>query len=107
MASNRQNNKRKVGSSINPFYNKSHTVTILTVANIGEILSNSYEKMFEVIFRIDGTDLSLRPAMTLCNKIILKTIPDAIYVPIECIRVDADSVQYVYKKNKTQQIVIL
>ena len=52
-------------------------------------------------------DLSLRPAMTTWNKIIFKTIPDAIYVTIECISTDADSVQYVYKKNKTKQIVIL
>ena len=45
--------------------------------------------------------------MTTWNKIILKTIPDAVYIPLECVQAGLDSVQYVYKKNKTRQIVII
>ncbi len=77
------------------------------MANIGEVLPNSDAKMFEVMIRVDGTDLTLRPDMTTWNKIILKTIPDAVYIPLECVQAGTDSVQYVYKKNNTRQIVIV
>jgi len=143
----RMGNKRKSGSSINPFDNviatlpdlsamlskvyvseievtkvvpglnvsitvdafpdKSYSGTVMTVANIGEVLPNSDAKMFEVMIRLDGSDLTLRPDMTSWNKIILKTIPDAVYIPLECVQAGSDSIQYVYKKNKTRQVVIV
>ena len=98
---------QKVSITVDAFPDKSYSGTVLTVANIGEVLPNSDAKMFEVMIRVDGTDLTLRPDMTTWNKIILKTIPDAIYVPLECVQAGADSVQYVYKKNKTRQVVVV
>lgn len=98
---------QKVSITVDAFPNKSYSGTVLTVANIGEVLPNSDAKMFEVMIRIDGTDLTLRPDMTSWNKIILKTIPDAVYIPLECVQAGADSVQYVYKKNKTRQVVVV
>ena len=98
---------QKVSITVDAFPDKSYSGTVLTVANIGEVLPNSDAKMFEVMIRVDGTDLTLRPDMTTWNKIILKTIPDAVYIPLECVQAGADSVQYVYKKNKTRQVVVV
>ena len=98
---------QKVNISIDAFPNKTYNGTVMTVANIGEVLPNSDAKMFEVIIKVDGSDINLRPAMTTWNKIILKSIPDAVYIPLECVQAGVDSVQYVYKKNKTRQIVLL
>jgi HlyD family secretion protein len=97
----------KVSITVDAFPNKSYTGTVITVANIGEVLPNSDAKMFEVMIRVDGTDQTLRPDMTTWNKIILTTIPDAVYIPLECVQAGSDSVLYVYKKNKTRQIVIV
>jgi len=97
----------KVSLTVDAFPDKSYTGTVISVANIGEVLPNSDAKMFEVMVRVDGMDNALRPDMTTWNKIILQTIPDAVYIPIECIQAGVDSVQFVYKKNKTRQIVVV
>jgi len=86
---------------------KSYTGKVITVANIGETLPNSDSKMFEVMVKIDGTDMNLRPAMTSWNRVVLKSVDNAVFIPLEAVRADADSVSYVYKKNHTRQIVIL
>ncbi|MCU0462053.1 MAG: HlyD family efflux transporter periplasmic adaptor subunit, partial [Bacteroidales bacterium] len=98
---------QKVNITVDAFPNKSYTGTVISVANIGEVLPNSDAKMFEVMIKVDGSDVSLRPSMTTWNKIVLKTFPDAIYIPTECVQAGADSIQYVYKKNKTRQIVVV
>jgi multidrug efflux pump subunit AcrA (membrane-fusion protein) len=98
---------QKVNISVDAFPNKNYNGTVISVANIGEVLPNSDAKMFEVIIKVDGSDINLRPAMTTWNKIILKSIPEAVYIPLECVQAGVDSVQYVYKKNKTRQIVVL
>lgn len=97
----------KVNITVDALPGKSYTGSVISIANIGEVLPNSDAKMFEVMIRIDGTDLNLRPSMTAWNKIILKTIPDVVYIPLECVHAESDSLQYVYKKNKTRQVVIL
>jgi multidrug efflux pump subunit AcrA (membrane-fusion protein) len=63
--------------------------------------------MFEVQIRIDGSDQMLRPAMTTWNKIVIKTIDNAVFIPLECVQTGSDSVAFVYKKNNTRQIVVL
>jgi multidrug efflux pump subunit AcrA (membrane-fusion protein) len=98
---------QKVNITVDAFPEKSYTGSVISVGNIGEQLPNSDAKMFEVQIRVDGSDMTLRPAMTTWNKIILKTIDDAVYIPLECVQAGADSVPYVYKKNKTRQIVVL
>ncbi|MDM7920322.1 MAG: HlyD family efflux transporter periplasmic adaptor subunit [Methanosarcina sp.] len=97
----------KVNITVDAIPGKSYTGSVISVANIGEVLPNSDAKMFEVMIRIDGTDMNLRPSMTAWNKIILKSIPDVVYIPLECVHAESDSLQYVYKKNKTRQVVIL
>ncbi len=80
---------------------------VISVANVGEVLPNSDAKMFEVLIRIDNSDKILRPAMTSWNRIITKTFDNAIFIPTECVYTGADSITFVYKKNKTRQIVLL
>jgi hypothetical protein len=41
------------------------------------------------------------------NKIIIKTFDDAVYIPLECVQAGADSIPFIYKRNKTKQIVVL
>lgn len=98
---------QKVAITVDAFPQRAYTGTVITVANIGETLPNSDAKMFEVQIRLDGTDATLRPSMTTWNKIILKTIDDAVYIPLECVMTGTDSIPFVYKKNKTRQIVVL
>jgi HlyD family secretion protein len=97
----------KVNITIDAFPKKAYTGLVLSVANIGEKLPNTEDKVFEVLIRIDGSDPLLRPSMTTWNKIVIKTVKDAFYIPIECVQAGADSIPFVYKKNKTRQIVVL
>ncbi|MBP5473608.1 MAG: HlyD family efflux transporter periplasmic adaptor subunit [Bacteroidales bacterium] len=87
--------------------NKTYTGKVISIANVGETLGNSDSKMFEVIIRLDGVDMTLRPQMTTWNKIIVKTYPNTISVPFDCVHATSDGTQFVYKKNKTRQVVSL
>jgi multidrug efflux pump subunit AcrA (membrane-fusion protein) len=104
-------NKVKVGQkaviTIDALPGKTVTGTVNSVANVGEVLPNSDAKMFEVLIKVDGTDSELRPEMTSWNKIVIKSIDDAVYIPLECVHAGTDSIPYVIKKNKTKQIVVL
>jgi HlyD family secretion protein len=93
--------------TIDAFPDKSFTGTVFTVANIGEELPNTNDKVFEVNIKLDYTDPALRPSMTTSNKIILRTVSDAVFLPIECIHASADSIPFVYTKNGNKQIVIV
>jgi len=98
---------QRVSINVDAFRGKSYTGAVLTVANIGEQLPNSDSKMFEVDIKIDGSDPALRPTMTTGNRIIIKTINDAVFIPTECVQTGSDSIPFVYGKNKTKDIVIL
>lgn len=93
--------------SIDALPGKAFRGKVIGVANVGEVLPNSDAKMFEVLIRIDNSDKILRPAMTSWNRIITKTFDNAIFIPTECVYTGADSITFVYKKNKTRQIVVL
>ncbi|MDX9946699.1 MAG: efflux RND transporter periplasmic adaptor subunit [Bacteroidales bacterium] len=98
---------QKVVITIDAIPGKSWTGSVFNVANIGEQLGNSESKMFEVLIKVDGNNPDLRPAMTTYNKIIIDSFDDVISIPTECVHADADGIPYVYKKNKTKQIVVL
>jgi HlyD family secretion protein len=104
---NRIKKGQKVSISVDAFPEKAFTGTVISIGNIGEQLSNSTAKMFEVQIRVDGSDPSLRPSMTTSNKIIIKTFNDVVFVPLECVQAGTDSIPFVYRKNKTRQIVLL
>ncbi len=98
---------QKVSITIDAFPKRSYTGTVLNVANIGEILPNSSDKVFEVQIKINKSDPSLRPSMTTGNKIIMDDISDAVYIPTECVHAGLDSIPFVYTKNRRKQIVLL
>lgn len=98
---------QKVDVTIDAFPEKSYTGEVMSIANVGEQLPNSDAKMFEVQVKLTGNDPSLRPTMTTGNKIIIKTFNNVVYIPTECVQTGADSIPFVYKKNKTRQIVLL
>jgi multidrug efflux pump subunit AcrA (membrane-fusion protein) len=103
--------KMKVGQKVNitieAFPKKTFTGAVSFVANIGEKLPNTNDKVFEVQVKIDGSDPDLRPSMTTGNKIIIEKFSDVVYIPIECVQAGIDSVPFVYKKNDTKQVVLL
>jgi multidrug efflux pump subunit AcrA (membrane-fusion protein) len=98
---------QKVDISVDAFPKKAFTGSVMSIANIGEVLPNSDAKMFEVQIKVDGSDPDLRPSMTTGNKIIIKTYNDVVFIPTECVHTGSDSIPFVYAKNKTRQVVVL
>ena len=96
-----------VQMTIDAFQGKSFTGRVASIANIGEQLSNSDSKVFEVLIKIDGSDPLLRPSMTTANKVITQTFNDVVYVPVESVHAGADSIPYVYTEEGKKQVVIL
>jgi len=95
---------QKAEISIDAFPEKKFSGVVTEVANMGEQMKNSNAKVFEVIIRVDGHDSVLRPAMTTKNRIITETLDSVLYVPIESVHVN-DSLSYVYKAHRRQQII--
>jgi len=93
--------------NVDAFPAKKFSGTVFSVANIGEVLPNSDAKMFEVLIKLNGSDPDLRPSMTTGNKIIINTYEDVVFVPTECVNAGADSIPFVYGKNKKKNIVLL
>ncbi|HEX2975023.1 MAG TPA: efflux RND transporter periplasmic adaptor subunit [Bacteroidales bacterium] len=91
---------------VDAFPDKVFKAHVSYVANIGEKLPNTDEKVFEVHLKIDGSDPALRPSMTTGNKISIMKYNDAVYVPIECVQAGIDSIPFVYRKNGTKQVII-
>lgn len=95
--------KVKVGQSVevglDAYPDKKLTGVVVRVANVGEQRPNSDAKVFEVAVEINGTDLSLRPSMTTSNKIIASVTDSTLYVPLESLHSQFDSITYVLKKK--------
>ncbi len=79
---------------------------VISIANVGEELPNSDTKVFETLIRLDEADPGMRPSMTTGNKILIRSVADAVYIPTECIQSRADSITFVYTKNRNKQVVI-
>ena len=90
---------QKVMVGLDAYPEKKLSGLVTRVANVGEQRPNSDSKVFEVSVEINGSDGSLRPSMTTSNKIIAKTIDKALFIPLECLHNEADSVTYVFKKD--------
>ncbi len=96
-----------VNITVDAFPSKSYSGTVISLANIGEKLSNSDTKVFEVLIKIDGTDMNLRPSMTTNNKILIKSFDNVVFVPNECVHTGVDSIPFVYTKSGNKQVVVL
>lgn len=90
---------QRVDVGLDAYPDKKLQGTVVQVANVGEQRPNSDAKVFEVLVDIDGIDPTLRPSMTTSNKIIASVKENAIYIPLECLHSEFDSITYVYKKE--------
>ena len=101
---------QKVDIGLDAYPDKKLSGMVIRVANVGEQRPNSDSKVFEVAVELEGTDPSLRPSMTTSNKIIAQVIDSALFIPLECLHNQFDSITYVYKKDgmKTvkQEIIV-
>ncbi|HJX70408.1 MAG TPA: efflux RND transporter periplasmic adaptor subunit [Bacteroidales bacterium] len=95
-----------VGVGVDAFPEKKFTGRVFSVANVGEQLPNADAKLFEVIIHVNETDPVLRPSMTTSNLIYTRTFDDVVFIPLETVHTE-DSLTFVYKKNKTKQMVLL
>ena len=73
--------------------------SVIRVANVGEQRPNSDSKVFEVSVEINGTDPTIRPSMTTSNKIITSLKDKALFIPLECLHSQHDTITYVYKRD--------
>lgn len=95
---------QKVDIGLDAYPDKKLTGVVTRVANVGEQRPNSDAKVFEVAVEINGTDPTLRPSMTTSNKIIAHVVDSALYIPLESLHSQADTVTYVYKKQGIKTI---
>jgi HlyD family secretion protein len=101
---------QKVEVGLDAYPDKKLSGSVIRVANVGEQRPNSDAKVFEVSVELEGTDPTLRPSMTTSNKIVAQVVTDALYIPLECLHSEADSITFVYKKdgiNTIKQEVIV
>jgi HlyD family secretion protein len=95
---------------LDAFPEKRFTGKVVSVANIGGQTSNSDAKVFEVMIEINEADPSLRPAMTTSNTIIAAEIPEVVFVPLEALHSQGDTLTYVFKRSGLsvikQQVII-
>lgn len=101
---------QKVEIGLDAYPDKKLSGQVVRVANVGEQRPNSDSKVFEVAIEIDGTDPTLRPSMTTSNRIVAKLIESTLFIPLECLHSQADSITYVFKKeglNTVKQEVIV
>jgi HlyD family secretion protein len=101
----RVKNGQSVEIGMDAFPDKKYTGKVTKVANVGQQRPNSDAKVFEVVVRINESDPMLRPSMTTSNAIIAEQLADVLYVPLEAINVENDSINYVYLKNGVKQEV--
>ena len=103
-------NGQSVTIGLDAFPDKELKGSVISVANVGEQKPNSDSKVFEVTIELHESDTTLRPAMTTSNTIIADVVQDAVFVPLECLFSQGDSITYVLKKNRlgiTKQQVII
>jgi len=101
---------QKVQVGLDAYPDKKLFGVVIHVANVGEQRPNSDGKVFAVDIEISGTDPTLRPSMTTSNNIIIAVVENALYIPLECLHSQHDSITYVYKKdglNTVKQEVIV
>lgn len=81
---------------LDAFPSKRLTGKIVAVANMGEQRPNTDSKVYEVQIKINEADTSLRPGMTTSNRIATGVANKVLYVPLESLHAQGDSLTYVY-----------
>ena len=90
---------QKVEIGLDAYPDKKLSGLVIRVANVGEQRPNSDAKVFEIAVEINGTDPTLRPSMTTSNKIVAHVIESALFIPLECLHSQSDTITYVFKKD--------
>jgi len=90
---------QRVEIGLDAFPEKKLTGTVIEVANVGEQKPNSDAKVFQLLIEIHESDTTLRPGMTTSNTIISGEIDDVLFVPVEALHSQGDSISYVLKKD--------
>jgi multidrug efflux pump subunit AcrA (membrane-fusion protein) len=90
---------QEVEIGLDAFPDKKLTGTVVEVANIGEQRPNTDAKVFQILIEIHESDTTLRPGMTTSNTILAEEINDVLFIPVECIHSQGDSITYVYRKS--------
>jgi RND family efflux transporter MFP subunit len=89
---------QKVEIGLDAFPEKKLSGEVIRVANVGEQRPNSDAKIFQVNILLNERDDLLKPSMTTSNQIITEVQEDVLYIPIEGLFNQNDSITYVYKK---------
>lgn len=90
---------QQVNIGLDAFPKKKLSGKVINIANVGEQKPNSDAKVFEVNVQINEKDSLLLPSMTTSNNIIAKTIKNVLFIPLECLHNQGDSLNYVFKKS--------
>lgn len=101
---------QQVEIGLDAFPDKRLTGLVIDVANMGQQRPNSDSKVFEISVQIHESDTTLRPGMTTSNKIIAEVLSDVIYIPVEAVHSQGDSITYVVTRdggNAVRQEVFL
>lgn len=101
------NNVKKgqyVDIGLDAFPDKILTGLVLDVANMGQQRPNSDSKVFEITVEINESDTTLRPGMTTSNKIVAEVLEDVIFIPVEAVHSQGDSITYVVAKDGINMI---
>lgn len=91
--------EQMVDLTVDAFPGKKLKGKVVSVANIGQNVSGSDAKVFEVTIKVLSRDNSLRPAMTTNNTILTASHSDTLYIPTETI-FSNDTLSWVYNANK-------
>ncbi len=101
---------QRVEIGLDAFPEKKLTGQVLEIANVGEQKPNSDAKVFQLLIEINESDTTLRPGMTTSNTIVSGEVADALFIPVESLHSQGDSISFVYKKDglsATKQQVFL
>lgn len=90
---------QQVDIGLDAFPDKRLTGTVLEVANMGQQRPNSDAKVFEILIEINESDTTLRPGMTTSNNIVAEVVEDVLFIPVEGVHSQGDSITYVVKKD--------
>lgn len=90
---------QRVEIGLDAFPEKKLSGKVIEVANVGEQKPNSDAKVFQLLIEINESDTTLRPGMTTSNTIISGEIEDVLFMPVEAVHSQGDSITYVYKKE--------
>lgn len=90
---------QKVQVTLDAYPEKKLSGKVTAVANVGEQNPKSDAKVFEVSIQINEKDTTLRPSMTTGNNIVVGKIKNVLFIPLEAIHHDGDTLTYTYVKD--------